>query len=109
PAGMGFTWGNRYDNNWALLFPRVEWTNANGTFENEQRVFFAVPTYSFGVVLDPGKDWEIAPLFDFGNWGLRDEEAPDAERAQDPPGGDAGDIAPTDAELYGSRLKIGFG
>lgn len=109
PAGMGFTWGNRYDTNWALLFPRVEWTNAHGTFKNEERVFFAVPTYSFGVVLDPGKDWEIAPLFDLGNWGLRREEEREAERAQDPPGEDAGDLEPTDAELYGSRLKIGFG
>ncbi len=106
PAGMAFTWGNRFDNNWAIIFPTVKWSNSFGSFDNEQKVFFPAPAYSLGLVFDPAKEWEIAPLFDLGNWGLRDSE--EEPQAQDPPD-DGAAFEPTEEELYGSRWKVGFG
>lgn len=129
PAGMGFTWGNRLDSNWALVMPRVEWKNRWGTFENTEKVYFPVPAFSLGMVFDPDKDWEVGNVFDLGRWGLFDEqpaageEEPVAPIPGDPatapaegapaeeaaPPEPAGPVEFTDQELYGSKLKIGFG
>lgn len=112
PAGMAFVYGNRLDQNWAVVLPKVTWTNAQGSFENEAKVFVPVPAYSFGTFVDPEKDWEIAPIFDLGRWGLVEDEE---EAAQGPPddlatGQDQDEIAPlTDLDLYGGRVRIGLG
>jgi long-chain fatty acid transport protein len=111
PAGMAFVYGNRFDQNFAVVMQNVEWSNSLGSFDNERPIFIAVPAFSFGVFIDPEKDWEIAPLFDMGSWGLFDDEG--EEKAQGPP--DETDemgaalAEPTDAELYGGRVRIGLG
>ncbi len=115
PAGMAFTYGNRFDNNWVGVNAAVRWTNQYGqTGRSRDHVFFAVPAFSFGVVYDGNKDWEIAPIFDMGRWGLFDEEADDTEAGT----GDSGDDLASELEaateyseenIYGSAFKWGFG
>lgn len=116
PAGMAFVYGNRFDQNWAVVIPKVSWTNQAGeTFRNKAGVFIPLPAFSFGTFVDPSKDWEIAPIFDLGSWGLEDEgpeeATPDAKVKGPPADADEeSDLAElTDAELYGGRLRIGFG
>lgn len=104
PAGMVWVYGNRLDQYWALVDPRVTWSNSFGKFDDRDVLFAPVPAFSFGAFFDPFKEWEIAPLFDLGGWGLRDEGDE----------GEAGIERPEeslDAEAldYGSRVKFGFG
>lgn len=118
PAGMAFVYGNRLDQNWAVVFPKVTWTNSQGSFDNEAKVFIPLPAFSFGAFIDPEKDWEIAPLFDMGSWGLEPEEEPAASKAgpKGPPDdvnlgeGRGDEIAPlSDLDLYGGRVRVGLG
>lgn len=117
PAGMAFVYGNRLDQNWAIIMPDVKWRNQFGEFDNEAGLFVPLPAFSFGTFVDPEKDWEIAPIFDLGSWGLEDEEEPEEEgAAKGPPadvteaegaGDDLGELS--EYELYGSKVRIGFG
>ena len=121
PAGMAFVYGNRLDNTWGVVFPTVTWRNSLGEFEDRSEPFIPAPAFSFGAVFDPSKDWEIAPLFDLGRWGMVDDEDTegDAAQANGPPPEEApqaGDVTaavvPTelsDEELYGGKLRLGFG
>ncbi|MGE0711765.1 MAG: OmpP1/FadL family transporter [Planctomycetota bacterium] len=122
PAGMAFVYGNRFDQNFALIIQNVSWSNSFGTFDNDTPLFFPVPAFSFGVFLDPEKDWELKPVFDLGRWGLVEDEEDqpkpkpkvkgDGGKAQGPPSDDPlGDAleAPTERELYGGRMRIGLG
>lgn len=123
PAGMAFTYGNRFDNNWAVIFPSVEWTNSSGSFKDKPDPFIPVPAFSFGVFVDPSKDWEIAPIFDLGKWGLiDDEEQKDKGQKKGKKNGKQGAKGPPDdpadkpqgefkgeESVYGGRVRIGFG
>lgn len=108
PAGMVWVYGNRLDQYWALVDPRLTWTNSFGKFDDRDVLFAPVPAFSFGAFFDPFKEWEIAPLFDLGGWGLRDEggagEAGDAEGIELPD-----EVLDQDQLDYGSRVKFGFG
>lgn len=103
PAGMAFVYGNRLDQYWALADPQVTWSNSLGKTSDRDVIFSPLPAFSFGAFFDPFKAWEIAPLFDLGNWGLRGEPG-DADELE-------ADLGPLDAEAlqYGSRVRIGFG
>jgi long-subunit fatty acid transport protein len=121
PAGMAFTYGNRFDNNWVAVNTTVRWTNQyNETGRSRNHIFFAVPAFSFGVVYDGNKDWEIAPLFDLGRWGLFDDAEEGGEDTGDaePGTGDSGDDLANeldtaaeydDGDIYGSAFKWGIG
>ncbi len=101
PAGMAFVYGHRLDQSWALIVPRVEWSNGLGRTRDGD-LFFAVPAFSFGAFFDPSKPLEIKPLFDVGRWGLFDEPGPADPAEAGPP--------PTDEELlFGGRLRVGLG
>lgn len=107
PAGMVWVYGNRLDQYWALVDPRVTWSNQFGKFDDRDVLFAPVPAFSFGAFFDPFKEWEIAPLFDLGGWGLRDEggeTASDAEGIELPE-----ETLEGDSLDYGSRVKFGFG
>lgn len=106
PAGMAFVYGNRIDQYWAIVDPRVTWSNSFGSFDDRDDLFFPVPAFSFGAFFDPFKDWEIAPIFDIGSWGLKREPGEDAGEDAPPP-----EIVDLDEEemTYGSRIRIGFG
>lgn len=103
PAGMAFVYGNRLDQYWAIVDPRVTWSNSLGSFDDRDVLFAPLPAFSFGAFFDPFKSWEIAPIFDIGRWGLLPE--PGAEPAA------VDDDGPVDPEFYrfGSRVRIGFG
>ena len=107
PAGMAFIYGNRFDQNFAAIIQDITWTNQFGSFDNDRPLFFPAPAFSFGVVLDPEKDWELGPVFDLGRWGLLDDEG----KPLGPPDDDLGQALaePTEAELYGGKLRIGLG
>jgi long-subunit fatty acid transport protein len=109
PAGMAFVYGNRLDQYWAIVDPRVTWKNSFGSFDDEDDLFVAVPAFSFGAFFDPYKDWEIAPLFDMGSWGLKkDGETPEAGEEPAEPAGEEEVLSEEELTL-GSRLRIGFG
>ena len=116
PAGMAFVYGNRLDQNWAVIVLDVKWRNQFGEFDNEAGVFVPLPAFSFGAFVDPEKDWEIAPIFDLGSWGLADAEEFQAVGAEE-----SGRVEPDDNhehpdlgelseyELYGGKVRVGFG
>jgi long-subunit fatty acid transport protein len=101
PAGMAFSYGNRLDQVFAVVDPRVEWTNEFGSHGDRAKLFIPVPAYGFGVTLDPSKSWEVGNVFRLGTWGL-DKEPTEEELAEQE--------ELTDEEfLYGSRVRVGFG
>jgi long-subunit fatty acid transport protein len=97
PAGMAFVFGNRIDQTWAFVDPRVSWSNSLGKTKDKDDIFAPVPAFSFGVTLDPTKSWEIGNLFDLGRWGLDDPPDPGME-----------ELTEEEFEL-GSKVRIGFG
>lgn len=110
PAGMGFMFGNRLDNNWAMIFPSATWRNSFGSFSDGSEPFIPVPAYSFGAVFDPWASWEIKNLFRLGTWGLSKEEREADALEEDPEEkAEKGAKRTAEEERYGSRLRIGFG
>lgn len=100
PAGMAWVYGNRLDQYWAIADPRASWSNEFGRFKDRDNLFIAVPAFSFGVFFDPFKSWEVAPIFDIGNWGLKPKPGEVV---------DEGGPLDIDPDPLGSRLRVGFG
>lgn len=106
PAGMAFVYGNRFDNNWAVVQALTTWTvgNLDGfkvEQHNEGTLFIPVPAFSFGATFDPSHSWELSNVFKLGDWGLHDEPSAEEQEAL---------AGLSDEELtYGSRLRVGFG
>lgn len=109
PAGMAFVYGNRLDNNWAVILPTVTWSNAFGSFDDRDVPFIPVPAYSFGATFDPSASWEIKNLFRLGTWGLTKEEQEAAAREREAEGEAEPEALSEEEMRYGSRLRIGFG
>ena len=130
PAGIAFT-PNRLDQTWLAALPTSEFRNQFGIFHESPGWTVPLPSYSFGVVFDPTQSWHVGDLFDMGNWGLKpsandppgDEPTkkddlpppprptvPYEGKAAPAPAGEPGPPAePSDEELYGGRLRFGFG
>lgn len=106
PAGMAFVYGNRFDNNWAVIRTDTTFTlndldGFKSELNNTKQIFIPVPALSFGATFDPSHSWEVWNVFKLGDWGLHDEPTP--EELEELAG-------MSDEELrYGSRLRLGFG
>lgn len=115
PAGMAFVKGNRLDNNWAVIFPNVTWSNQFGTFDDRDVPFIPVPAFSFGAFFDPNKDWEVGNLFRLGTWGRTKEEREAARREAEEEAAARGEtleqppILSDEEETFGHRIRFGFG